>query len=80
MEIPASARSAQSVAPAKFNQTFLVDDSPTGWWVTPDYFGKQAICFEGKQGLQTNLRALLRSNPGSTLKNLYSRSPSRALL
>lgn len=22
-----------------FNQTFRVDDSPTGWWVTPYYFG-----------------------------------------
>jgi hypothetical protein len=22
-----------------FNQTFPVDDSPTGWWVTPYYFG-----------------------------------------
>ena len=22
-----------------FNQTFGVDDSPTGWWVTPYYFG-----------------------------------------
>jgi hypothetical protein len=22
-----------------FNQTFRVDDSPTGWWVTPCYFG-----------------------------------------
>jgi hypothetical protein len=22
-----------------FNQTFLVEDSPTGWWVTPYYFG-----------------------------------------
>ena len=22
-----------------FNQTFRVDDSPTGWWVTPNYFG-----------------------------------------
>src|SRR5690348_6862580 len=22
-----------------FNQTFRVDDSPTGWWVTPHYFG-----------------------------------------
>ena len=22
-----------------FNQTFAVDDSPTGWWVTPYYFG-----------------------------------------
>jgi hypothetical protein len=22
-----------------FNQTFLVDGSPTGWWVTPYYFG-----------------------------------------
>ena len=22
-----------------FNQTFSVDDSPTGWWVTPHYFG-----------------------------------------
>jgi len=24
---------------AAFNQTFLVDDSPTGWWVTPYQFG-----------------------------------------
>jgi hypothetical protein len=22
-----------------FNQTFRVEDSPTGWWVTPNYFG-----------------------------------------
>ena len=22
-----------------FNQTFRVDGSPTGWWVTPYYFG-----------------------------------------
>ena len=22
-----------------FNQTFTVDDSPTGWWVTPYHFG-----------------------------------------
>lgn len=22
-----------------FNRTFLVDDSPTGWWVTPYQFG-----------------------------------------
>jgi hypothetical protein len=22
-----------------FNQTFAVDDSPTGWWVTPYHFG-----------------------------------------
>jgi hypothetical protein len=22
-----------------FNQSFHVDDSPTGWWVTPYYFG-----------------------------------------
>jgi hypothetical protein len=22
-----------------FNETFRVDDSPTGWWVTPHYFG-----------------------------------------
>jgi hypothetical protein len=26
-------------SPASFNQTFRVDDSPTGWWVTPYYFG-----------------------------------------
>ena len=24
---------------ASFNQTFAVDDSPTGWWVTPHHFG-----------------------------------------
>ncbi len=24
---------------ASFNQTFRVDDSPTGWWVTPYQFG-----------------------------------------
>ena len=22
-----------------FNQSFAVDDSPTGWWVTPYHFG-----------------------------------------
>ena len=22
-----------------FNPSFAVDDSPTGWWVTPHYFG-----------------------------------------
>ena len=22
-----------------FNQTFAVDDSPTGWWVSPYHFG-----------------------------------------
>ncbi len=22
-----------------FNQTFAVEDSPTGWWVTPYHFG-----------------------------------------
>ena len=22
-----------------FNQTFAVEDSPTGWWVTPHHFG-----------------------------------------
>ena len=24
---------------ASFNRTFRVDDSPTGWWVTPYHFG-----------------------------------------
>jgi hypothetical protein len=22
-----------------FNQTFVVEDSPTGWWITPHHFG-----------------------------------------
>ena len=22
-----------------FNQSFAVDDSPTGWWISPYYFG-----------------------------------------
>jgi hypothetical protein len=30
-----------------FNQSFAVDESPTGWWVTPYHFGTDQRALEG---------------------------------